>query len=288
MNKAITFVHLTDLHISDPGLNDDHLHSDTSANMAAILKEVKRLAPAPAFIVASGDLTNHGDAASYVQLRRLLKAAEIDVPLLVALGNHDNRQGFYQGFLGQEASAQPYDHDAVIAGVHVIVIDSSVPNRIGGGFEPGQVDWLKARLDDHPELPKLIVSHHPPALEEDDLDMEWESLTCADTLLLRDLLKGRNILGILSGHIHYDRVTNWYGIPVVVGVGQHAATDPLELATGLRQLSGTGFAVGTVRPSGLTVSFVPQPADRRELSRTSYDFIRQLDVQRTAAANAAQ
>lgn len=118
--------------------------------------------------------------------------------------------------------------------------------------------------------------------------MEWESLTIADTHALRNLLGGRNILGILSGHIHYDRVTNWYGVPVVVGMGQHAATDPLELASGLRQVSGTGFTVGTVRPSGLTVSFVPQPADRREINRISYDRIRQIDAQQAAAASAAE
>lgn len=284
----VTFVHLTDLHISDPALNDDHLHSDTCANMAAILKEVARLEPKPSFIVASGDLTNRGDAGSYVQIKRLLDVSGLDIPLLVGLGNHDGRDGFYRGFLGREAGGlKPYDHDAVIDGVHIIVVDSSIPNGIGGVFEPGQFEWLEARLDEHADLPKLIAIHHPPAIDEDAVDMEWESLTLADTARLRELLKGHNVVGILSGHIHYDRVTNWYGIPVVVGMGQHTATDPLELSTGLRQLSGTGFAVGTIRPSGLTISFVPQPADRRELSRISYDRIRQIAAERAAAAAGA-
>jgi Icc protein len=69
----------------------------------------------------------------------------------------------------------------------------------------------------------------------------------------------------LSGHIHFDWVSNWNGIPVVVGIGQHAATDVLYLHEGMRMVAGASFAVGTVRPSGLTVSFVPQPSDRREL-----------------------
>jgi len=286
MSTQVTFVHLTDLHISDPALNDSHLHSDTSSNLTAILAELKRLEHRPAFIVASGDLTNHGDAASYARLKMLIEEAGLDAPLLVGLGNHDSREGFYRGFLGQEnPDLKPYDHDAVIEGIHVIVLDSSVPNWIGGGLEEGQLEWLEDRLNTNPGLPKLIVSHHPPALEEDDLTMEWESLTCADTRRLRDLLKGRSdVLGILSGHIHYDRVTNWYGIPVVVGMGQHAASDPLQLAHGLRQLSGTGFAIGTIRPSGLTVAFAPMPADRRELNFVSYDRIRQIAAERMAAA----
>lgn len=287
MTKTVTFVHLTDIHISDESLNDTHLQSDTSANLAAILQEVKRLDPAPSFMVASGDLTNHGDAASYARLKQILAESGIETPFLVGLGNHDNREGFYPGYLGEEsAGLEPYDHDSVIDGVHVIVIDSSVPNWIGGGFEQGQLKWLEARLDAYPDLPKLIVSHHPPALD-DDITMEWESLTLADTERLRTLLEGRNVLGILSGHIHYDRVSNWYGVPVVVGMGQHAATDPLQLANGLRQLSGTGFAVGTVRPSGLTMAFCPMPADRRELNYLPYDRIRQIAAERIAAAAAS-
>ncbi|MDE1997210.1 MAG: phosphodiesterase, partial [Rhizobiaceae bacterium] len=79
------------------------------------------------------------------------------------------------------------------------------------------------------------------------------------------LVAGRNVVGILSGHIHFDRVSQWYGIPIVVGVGQHAATDVLYLPEGLRMVSGASFAIGTLRPSGLSVSFVPQPSERREL-----------------------
>ena len=95
--------------------------------------------------------------------------------------------------------------------------------------------------------------------------MEWESLTIADTLRLRDVLKGHNILGILSGHVHYDRLSNWYGMPLVVGMGQHAALDPRVLDTALRMVEGTSFAIGTIRPSGLTMSLVPQPQTRAEL-----------------------
>lgn len=32
-------------------------------------------------------------------------------------------------------------------------------------------------------------------------------------------------------------------------------------------LSGASFAIGTIRDTGLTVTFAPQPSDRRELKR---------------------
>ncbi|CAH1673594.1 metallophosphoesterase [Chelatococcus asaccharovorans] len=265
MSGLLTFVHLTDLHVGDPAVQDDHLYSDTSATLAAILAEVKSLVPQPRFIVASGDLTNRGDIDSYEQLKRLIAAAELEMPVLFALGNHDRRDGFYPAMLGRTDHANaPYDHAQVIDGIHVIVLDSSVPNKVGGGFEPGQLDWLKAELDTHAELPKLLVMHHAPSLDADP-SMEWESLSIADTEALRQAVAGKPVIGILSGHIHFDRVSSWYGIPVVVGIGQHAATDVTWLHEGLRMLSGASYAIGTLRPSGLSITFAPQPAERKEL-----------------------
>jgi len=284
-----SFVHLTDLHVSDPAAPDEKLHSDTAATLAAILAEVKRVRPVPDFVVVSGDLTNRGDAASFAALKQMFEDAALGVPVVWALGNHDTREGFYQGMLGRsENLAAPYCHDQVIAGLHVITLDSSSPMMIGGTIEPEQLEWLAATLATHADLPKLIVCHHPPALDEDNAATEWKSISCADTAKLRETLAGHNVVGFLSGHIHYDRVSSWHGIPVVVGIGQHAATDVLYLNEGLRMVSGASFAVGTVRPSGLTVAFVPQPADRRELVRYSHaemlDLVRSYETRRLAAA----
>lgn len=288
MADHLTFVHLTDLHIGNPGVPDDHLYSDTSTTLAQILKEVKSLVPRPRFIIASGDLTNLGDVASYEELKRLFGEAEIDIPVLFALGNHDKREGFYRAMLGRsEGLADPYFHSHVIDGIHIITLDSSAPFKVGGNIEPEQFDWLKAELDTHPDLPKLLVMHHAPALDEDNQELEWESLTIADTIKLRELLADYNVIGILSGHIHFDRVSNWYGIPVVVGIGQHAATDVLYLHEGLRMVSGASFAVGTVRPSGLTISFVPQPAERRELHTFTFVEMAELIARHETAAASA-
>lgn len=270
MSGHVTFVHLTDLHVGNPAVVDDHLYSDTSTTLERILADIKLLQPAPSFIVASGDLTNRGDVDSYEQLKRLIAASGLDIPFLFALGNHDRRDGFYPAMHGRTENVwAPYDHAQVIDGIHVIVLDSSVPNKIGGAFEPGQLDWLKAELEQHADLPKLLVTHHAPALDANPA-MEWESLSIDDTEALRQAVAGKNVIGILSGHIHFDRVSNWYGIPVVVGIGQHAATDVLWLHEGLRMLEGASFAIGTLRSSGLSITFAPQPASRRELHSFSF------------------
>ncbi|UXN72330.1 metallophosphoesterase [Devosia sp. A8/3-2] len=277
MSEPVTFIHLTDLHVGNPAVPDDHLYSDTTTTLRRILADIKTLVPQPKFIVASGDLTNRGDKGSYENLKSLIAESGLDMPILFALGNHDRRDGFYPVMLGRTDNVDaPYDHAAVIACVHVIVLDSSVPNKVGGAFEPGQLDWLKAEIENHAELPKLLVMHHAPALDAHDPSMEWESLSYADTEALRQIVAGKNVLGILSGHIHYDRVSNWYGIPTVVGIGQHAATDVLWLHEGLRMLEGAAFAIGTVRPSGLSITFAPQAATRRELHSFSFSGMAEM------------
>lgn len=284
LTDNLTFVHLTDIHVGDPAVPDDHLYSDTNATFRTILDEVKAMDPAPKFVVLSGDLTNRGDVGSYESFKQIIAESGLDMPLLYALGNHDTRPGFYKAMFDRtENDQQPYDNDHVIDGLHVIVLDTSVPGKVGGHFEAGQVEWLQGRLDAHPELPKLIVMHHAPMLDLDNVAMEWESLSAVDTEKLKDIVEGYNIVGILSGHMHYDRVGNWYGIPVVVGIGQHAAMDVMFLSKGLRMVKGSGFGICTLRESGLTIAFAPQPSDRRELMTITFEQLGEMTKKFEAA-----
>lgn len=271
MSQDTTFIHLTDLHVGRPDVEDTHLFSDTSATLKIILDLVNTVSPRPSFVVASGDLTNRGDVESYRQLKALMAA--VDLPVIYALGNHDTRPGFYQGMLERTTDLDvPYDYDQVIDGVHVIVLDSTIPGAIGGNIEPAQFTWLEQVLDTHPELPKLIVSHHPPALGDAPDWAHWRTIVFPDSQKLAALLKGRNILGILSGHIHHDRISVWHGVPVIVGMGQHAATDILATDV-LRMVNGASFSIGTVRRSGLTIAMVPLPSDRAELNRYPLELL---------------
>ncbi|MGV8855646.1 MAG: metallophosphoesterase [Devosia sp.] len=277
-----SFIHLTDLHVGDPNVADAHLFSDTSAALTEVLSMVSTMDQAPKFIIASGDLTNRGDAESYRHLKQIMSATAL--PVIYALGNHDTRAGFYTGMLERQTDLDaPYDHHQVIDGVHIVVLDTSTPGQIGGTIEPAQFDWLAQVLDTHAELPKLIVDHHPPALGDAPDWAHWRTIDFDQSRQLAELLKGRNILAILSGHIHHDRLSIWHGVPVIVGMGQHAATDILQTDV-LRMVSGVSFGIGTVRRSGLTMALVPLPSDRAELNRYPLQMLRdRQEAARTAA-----
>jgi 3',5'-cyclic AMP phosphodiesterase CpdA len=268
-----TFIHLTDLHVGNPAVADDHLFSDTSATLARVLELIGTMDSKPAFIVASGDLTNRGDVESYRQLKSIMAAT--DLPVVYAIGNHDTRAGFYEGMFGRISDLDaPFDHQQVLNGIHVITLDTTTPGQIGGSLTEEQFEWLAGALDTHIELPKLIVAHHAPALGDTPPWDHWRTIAFDQSQQLARLLKGRKILGILSGHIHHDRFSVWHGIPVIVGMGQHAATDILTTGI-LRMVEGASFGIGTIRASGLTMALVPLPQTRRELNRYDLSLLRQ-------------
>ena len=46
--------------------------------------------------------------------------------------------------------------------VRILVLDTLEVGRHGGGFCEVRAAWLRARLDEAPDRPTLIVLHHPP------------------------------------------------------------------------------------------------------------------------------
>lgn len=279
-----TFIHLTDLHVGNPAVADTHLFSDTSATLARVLEMIGSMDSKPAFIIASGDLTNRGDADSYRQLKAVMAATGL--PVVYALGNHDTRPGFYEGMLERTSDLDaPYDHDQVIAGVHIITLDTTTPGQIGGSLTEEQFAWLQSRLASHADLPKLIVAHHAPALGDTSPWDHWRTLDFDQSQRLAEVLKGHKVLAILAGHIHHDRFSVWHGIPVIVGMGQHAATDILTTDI-LRMVEGASFGIGTIRRSGLTMALVPLPQTRAELNRYDLKLLRQKQDAALAQATA--
>ena len=139
----INFIHITDLHLSHPDLDDQRLHSDTTMTFTKIIDEISCLKSIPDFVILSGDLTNTGEKTSYELLKNLLKS--FSIPVILALGNHDKREPFHKVFNSKDSS-QPYFHEDIYSGLHVITLDTSVPGRIPGAICNEQFDLLQSAI----------------------------------------------------------------------------------------------------------------------------------------------
>lgn len=252
-------LHLTDLHIA-PDARGPLLALDRAIDLIA------DLGPEIDVVVASGDLTDHGDAESYRILAR--RMAAVATPVLYALGNHDDRAAFRAAFPGHPGAPDgPLDHAATIAGVQFVVLDTSVPGKTSGGLGPAQLDWLDTVLAAVAEGPRVLVLHHPPA-GSGASDRSWTQIDAGSSAALAERVAGRDIGLILSGHVHLNRVRLWTKIPVSTTVGLHSTIDMLDSMTragGLRITDGTALALCDVTRDTTSVTYLPLwPGDARQ------------------------
>lgn len=261
------FIHLTDLHIGDPALGilapgkaeigDPRPLTDTSARLSMAVEKIAAMDADPSFILVTGDLSNRGEVVSYQALKGLMDP--VTLPVVYTLGNHDDPAHTSEGLLGRAGDDGPWDSEQVINGVHIIALDTSVPGRVGGALSEAQFSFLAEALGRSPDLPKLLMFHHPPAMSNDS--PEYERLGTEDSQELGEMIRGSGVRAILCGHIHQSRVTVWHGIPVVVTAGLHAAIDPLSPAGTQRVNSGAAFAVCTLDDQVFSVNYVPLPVE---------------------------
>ncbi len=241
------FLHITDLHITVP-------ETHTQASFARLAEAVARLDPQPDFILASGDLTDHGDASSYAWLAERLES--LGAPVIMTLGNHDDRAAWHSVFAAHpNAPDGPVDQEATLAGLQIIALDSSVAGKVSGALTDAQLQAAAQKMAAEADLPKLITLHHPPCLRFDP-DRVWASLDIDSSRRLAALIADHTVLGVFVGHIHMNRVMQWHGVPVIVSQGLQSSADPVR-SEGLLAHEGAGFAICDVIDGTLQVSFAP-------------------------------
>jgi 3',5'-cyclic AMP phosphodiesterase CpdA len=259
-----TFIHLTDLHLveSEEGQVNGLAPTD---RLRRILNRLRAMELSPAFILITGDLVNTGQAAEYQTLNRLLPELQsFGVPVLLGMGNHDARLFFRQFILGEAASSegQPYYHSTLIHGVNVIMLDSHVPNEVHGYLDTTQLAWLADELAKPVAVGHLIALHHPPVSSTVAL-LEPLGLHNADALAAV-VARHDNVLGILSGHIHYNHVARFANTISFTTPAVLYTIDP-GVQKNFRMVDGSGFAIGTVRQGQLFMNTVMVASGETEL-----------------------
>jgi Icc protein len=283
MPSDTTFIQLSDTHIAPVG---ELAHqADTAANFREVIALVQENAIKPEFVIISGDLCNEGDVEGYKHLKVLLGEAEsLGVPVLLGLGNHDNRINFRRVIL-DEAEVQehtPYYYSRRFGDLRVIMLDSSVPGQIHGEIDAEQMAWLEAELDEPAPGGDLVVLHHPcvPHGAPNPID----NLLLKNVEPFADVIERHpNVIGVLAGHSHLSSVAAFAGTVQVTAPATAFLLDATQFHDSMRMVEGAGFNICNVRDKKLLINPIVLPGDQTEITRHDFDTMAKVIERYTAA-----
>lgn len=166
--------------LADTHIGQDRNREDRGIKSAEKLAEARAqilaLDPRPAGLIIAGDCAHsHGLAGDYAVLKEeLAPINDAEVPVYMSMGNHDNRERFWNAFpqsKARSAKSGLEKHAFVVEGLHAdwFVLDSNVKTDfVPGGMGEPQLAWLATELDKRPDKPALLVAHHYPSVSKDD------------------------------------------------------------------------------------------------------------------------
>lgn len=197
--EEIRFAHVSDTHIVAAG---------SSAFIHRVQREVRdpleNLAECLAalscqnldFLLLTGDLIHEGEAEDYRRYRALFHRYLPGVSLCCALGNHDRRAAFRQGFLDQQTLDEgPYLACAQVKGLQIISLDSPYTDGMRGGLPADQLNYLARQLENQPPRGSIVLMHNPSVAQQ-----PWGAMVPPEEY--RAILRQGGVKAVFAGHLH--------------------------------------------------------------------------------------
>jgi 3',5'-cyclic-AMP phosphodiesterase len=220
--KQLRIAQISDLHIKPPGTLA-YGRVDTAKALERCVAALNAFAPAPDFVVISGDLADTPNTEEYDYLKRLL--APLKLPFAGIPGNHDSRElmraafpqapyAFSSGALNQKIEVGPLD---------LLLLDSSVPGKPHGVLEAQTLRWLDETLSASSDRPALLFLHHPPFIAG-IWHMDRQNLHNANAFAA---IVGRHprVQIVATGHVHRATLTMFAGRPCTICPAPNHAVD---------------------------------------------------------------
>jgi 3',5'-cyclic-AMP phosphodiesterase len=221
--------HFSDTHLTagDSGLHGD---VDADARLSELLERLEGAQIRPDALIFTGDLADTGESDAYRKLRDLVEpfANRLGAEVIWVMGNHDNRAALRKHLLREAPTMAPMDRARDIAGLRVIVLDTSVPGYHHGEIAAEQLQWLAAQLAEPAPFGTILAMHHPPIPSVQDLAVTVE---LRDQARLARVLRGTDVRSIIAGHLHYSTTATFAGIPVSVASASCYTQDLLTAGT---------------------------------------------------------
>ncbi len=226
-----TFVLYSDTHIAADA-SAKFLNARMADNLAAVVRELSAWPVCPAAVIVNGDLAfKSGLPEDYPTFGKLIEPVRALAPVHLSLGNHDERENFWQAFPfdATRLKSVPQRQSSVFASdrANWFLLDSlELTDHTPGDLGAAELDWLHRELAARPDLPAIIVCHH-------NLQVPGGTPGLKDTAALEDLfVRHRQVKAFIFGHTHDWRVSTHVS-------GVH-----------LINLPPTGYVFQAGRPSG--------------------------------------
>jgi Icc protein len=196
-------LHISDLHIV-PEAGEQIYGVDSYASLQLVLEQ--GVAASPDLIVATGDLAERGDSASYRRLRAQLLSTGL--PVFVVPGNHDSPKRIVEDLCGDRILATDvHDQD----GWRLVFLNSRVRGEPQGKLSSDQLRKLESSLVEAPESHILVALHHTPIAPCPSFGCH---LLGASEFLDR-LSAHSNAHAVIAGHSHIEAEAKFRTLQIV-------------------------------------------------------------------------
>lgn len=186
------FAWLTDMHIGFSGA------SESLANAVADINKKEFQ-----FTIVTGDLTEKGRSGELDECRQILDSLKNEYYIIP--GNHDTKWS-ESGCTKFTELWKKDKFNFVYQGIRFIGLNSGIIMRGGGGhITPEDIEWFQDALNKSGKEEELVVITHHPL--DGDIDNWFEII---------NKLIGRNVIALLYGHGHENRISEIAGLPALM------------------------------------------------------------------------
>ncbi|MEV8096533.1 metallophosphoesterase [Kitasatospora sp. NPDC085879] len=225
--------HFSDIHLGQvrPGPDGPDGGARAEARAARVMAYLEALPGRIDAVLVTGDIADHGAPEEYAAAARVLASGRWEV--LTCPGNHDVREAYRAGLLGEEPSAGPVNRLHELPGLTVLAADSSIPGRDEGRIDEETLAWLDTTLSRaRRDVPAVVAFHHPPVV----LHAPYvDEIRLLDEQRLAAVLRCHpQVAAVLCGHAHTPAATAFAGLPLAVAPGVvSTVTLPFEGGEGI-------------------------------------------------------
>ncbi|WP_438984144.1 3',5'-cyclic-AMP phosphodiesterase [Aequoribacter sp.] len=196
--QAVDVLQITDTHLGvEP--NTPLLSMDTDDSLLAVLDLAGKVLPAPALMLATGDLSDQGALNAYFRLRDYTRS--VCQHQFWLLGNHDHAETLRRA---TDDNKDLIRNDIRVGAWQIVMLNSQIPGQVGGRLGPRQLALLEEALQAGADagLNTLVCLHHQP----EPVGSAWidsQAVLDADEMFAV-IEQYPNAKAVLWGHVHQE------------------------------------------------------------------------------------